>query len=144
MPVSGSCAGCTPPCPLPVLALSNEAECGAVTALMAGASGHLFKPVAAKKIVEALAHVAVGEAVLCPGSQKGLVRALRGAGQSELTPRQKEVMSGLLRGQIDKEIAAQMGIGKATVHTQLEQIYRKLGVHDRKAAVRKYVGFSGL
>jgi DNA-binding NarL/FixJ family response regulator len=50
-------------------------------------------------------------------------------------------MSGLLRGLINKEIGSEMGVAEGTVHSQLEQIFRKLKVHSRAEAVRKYLGF---
>jgi DNA-binding NarL/FixJ family response regulator len=91
--------------------------------------------------------MAAGEPVLCRRSQQSIVLALRGAGAAdekrELTPRQKEVMSWLVLRLFDKEIADKMRVSEATVHSQLEQIYRKLGVHDREAAVRTYLGVGG-
>jgi DNA-binding NarL/FixJ family response regulator len=75
------------------------------------------------------------------------MRTLWRAGSFEagdkLTPKQQVVMSGLLRGLLNKEIAAEMGTADGTVHSQLEEIYRKLEVHSRAEAVRKYLGLSG-
>jgi DNA-binding NarL/FixJ family response regulator len=89
-----------------------------------------------------------GQAVLCQRSEKAIVRSLWRAGSFEatkkLTPRQQIVMSGLLRGLINKEIAGEMGIAEGTVHSQLGQIYRKLEVHSRAEAVRKYLGLSNI
>jgi DNA-binding NarL/FixJ family response regulator len=108
---------------LAILALSSEADGrGPVEALMAGACGHFCKPVPPKQLARALVRVALGEIVLCQRSQEMVVRALWGMGMTragtELTPRQNEIMSGLLRRRIDKEIADEMGIKKATVHCQ--------------------------
>jgi DNA-binding NarL/FixJ family response regulator len=130
---------------LPILALSNgTGELGAFEALRAGASGHLYKPVCAGEVADAVSRMAAGETVLCQMSQQSIVRALWGSEAADegagLTPRQREVMSWLVLKLYDKEVADRMGTSEAMVHSQLEQIYRKLGVHDREGAVRAYLG----
>jgi PAS domain S-box-containing protein len=52
-----------------------------------------------------------------------------------LTPRELEVLALATRGLAAKEIARQLAIGGATVRTHFENIYPKLGVSDRAAAV---------
>ncbi|MEZ6104187.1 MAG: helix-turn-helix transcriptional regulator [Pirellulaceae bacterium] len=56
---------------------------------------------------------------------KALCRAL------ELTPRQAEVINGILRCDSDKEIAAEMGVSTPTLRTHLQRLYRRFGVNDR-------------
>lgn len=133
---------------LPILALSEGNRGHALQALMAGASGHLYGPQSAREVLTALQCMVRGQAVLCQRSEKAIVRSLWRAGSFEatkkLTPRQQIVMSGLLRGLINKEIAGEMGIAEGTVHSQLGQIYRKLEVHSRAEAVRKYLGLSNI
>jgi NarL family two-component system response regulator LiaR len=128
---------------LPILALSEEERAHALEALMAGASGHLYGPHSAGQVLTALECMARGQAVLCQRSEKAIVRTLWIAGSFEaarrLTVRQQEVMSGLLRGLLNKEIGSEMGVAEGTVHSQLEEIFRKLEVHSRTEAVRKYL-----
>jgi DNA-binding CsgD family transcriptional regulator len=52
-----------------------------------------------------------------------------------LTPRELEVLALATQGLAAKEIAEQLTIGGATVRTHFENIYPKLGVSDRAAAV---------
>jgi NarL family two-component system response regulator LiaR len=132
---------------LPILALSEAKGRRALEALMVGASGHLYGPQSARQILTALECMVRGQAVLCQRSEQAIMRTLWRAGSFEagdkLTPKQQVVMSGLLRGLLNKEIAAEMGTADGTVHSQLEEIYRKLEVHSRAEAVRKYLGLSG-
>jgi LuxR family maltose regulon positive regulatory protein len=62
--------------------------------------------------------------------------SLPGAVES-LTNRQIEILELLRKRFRDKEIAAELVISPATVHQHLKQIYRKLGVNDRRHAVEK-------
>jgi DNA-binding CsgD family transcriptional regulator len=55
-----------------------------------------------------------------------------------LTLRERQLLNCFLRHKIDKEIAAEMGIGLATVHAHCAALFKKLGVHGRNEAVRKY------
>ena len=52
-----------------------------------------------------------------------------------LTPRQRTILEHVAHGETDAEIATAIGIAPATVNKHLEQIYRRLGVHTRTAAV---------
>jgi DNA-binding CsgD family transcriptional regulator len=52
-----------------------------------------------------------------------------------LTPRQRTILEHVARGETDAQIASAIGIASATVNKHLEQVYRRLGVHTRTAAV---------
>ena len=56
-------------------------------------------------------------------------------GLASLTPREQEVLGGLVAGQSAKDIAAQLGIALPTVRTQLRSVYRKLEVNNARAAI---------
>ena len=51
-----------------------------------------------------------------------------------LTPRERAVLQLLARGWSDKEIAAELGIGRRTVSTHVAAIRAKLGAPSRSAA----------
>lgn len=57
----------------------------------------------------------------------------------KLTPRQKEVLECLSRGQSNREIGDTLGIQLGTVETHLKRIYRKLHVSNRVEAAVKYL-----
>ena len=52
-----------------------------------------------------------------------------------LTPRQRTILEHVTHGETDAQIATAIGIAASTVNKHLEQIYRRLGVHTRTAAV---------
>jgi len=53
-----------------------------------------------------------------------------------LTRRELEVLDLVAEGLMNKEVAAQLVVSPATVRKHLENVYAKLGVHTRTAAVR--------
>ncbi len=52
-----------------------------------------------------------------------------------LSEREEEVLQAIARGDRSKEIALQLGISERTVKAHLANIYSKLGVDSRAAAV---------
>ena len=52
-----------------------------------------------------------------------------------LTPRQSEVIQLLMKGYRTRTIAQSMGCSEATVRKHLENLYRRLGVQNRTAAI---------
>jgi DNA-binding CsgD family transcriptional regulator len=54
-----------------------------------------------------------------------------------LTPRQNELLRLVAAGRTNSQIARQLGISEGTVRTHLENIYQKLGVSSRTAAVTR-------
>ena len=56
-----------------------------------------------------------------------------------LTPREREVLQLLAEGDDNKTIAAALGITINTVEKHLSNIYRKLGITSRAAAIHWWV-----
>jgi DNA-binding NarL/FixJ family response regulator len=54
---------------------------------------------------------------------------------AELSPRQREVFAGALRGKPNKVIARELGIAEGTVKIHLAMVYRALGVKNRTEAM---------
>ncbi len=59
------------------------------------------------------------------------------AGSHGLTSREADVMDWLAQGKSNHEIGVILGISQHTVRKHLENIFRKLGVENRTAAVRE-------
>jgi DNA-binding CsgD family transcriptional regulator len=57
-----------------------------------------------------------------------------------LSPREREILAWLARGRTNAEIAEALWIAPTTVRKHLENIYAKLGVHTRTAAVARFLG----
>jgi DNA-binding CsgD family transcriptional regulator len=54
-----------------------------------------------------------------------------------LTPRQRDLLRLVAAGQTNAQIARRLGISEGTVRTHLENIYKRLGVTSRAAAVTR-------
>lgn len=50
-----------------------------------------------------------------------------------LTRRQHQVFDKLAQGRLYKEAADELGVSINTVRTHIRQLYKALGIHDRKA-----------
>jgi DNA-binding CsgD family transcriptional regulator len=59
---------------------------------------------------------------------------------SRLTRREREIMALVAEGLTNAEIAALLWISAGTVRRHLENVYAKLEVHTRTAAVRAAYG----
>jgi len=115
-------------------------------ALDAGASGFLLKSASPEQLVEAVAVLAAGDALLAPAVTRrvierfGSTRAVAPAPPlPELTDREADVLRLVARGHSNAEIGAELLVGEATVKTHVSNILLKLGVRDRvQAVVRAY------
>jgi DNA-binding CsgD family transcriptional regulator len=57
-----------------------------------------------------------------------------------LTPREREVLAWVARGETNAEVAQRLWLSPETVRTHLEHVYAKLGVHTRTAAAARFHG----
>lgn len=57
-----------------------------------------------------------------------------------LTPRESEILGWVAHGKTNGEIATILWISPTTVRKHLENVYPKLGVHTRTAAVMRFLG----
>jgi len=112
--------------------------------LLAGALGYIIKPVAPAYLLWAITEAAQGRPVLCREAQTAVMEFIRCVGASRrcrtLRAREREILLLLINGATNKDIARQLGIGQGTVHRHLDNIFRKLHVHSREEARRKFVG----
>jgi DNA-binding NarL/FixJ family response regulator len=130
---------------LPVLVVaarwSDEDE---QRALESGAIGYLALDLAPVALARAIRAALNGEIVF---RRRALGRLLKPALKhrrtsrlGSLTLRQQQVASLLTTGAADKEIAAQLGIGVATVQKHVSKVLRTLGATNRAAAVWVILG----
>ncbi len=59
---------------------------------------------------------------------------------NELTPREQEVLAWVARGKTNAEVAQILWLAPSTVRKHLENVYAKLGVSTRTAAVARVFG----
>jgi DNA-binding NarL/FixJ family response regulator len=106
-----------------------------VQALDAGAIGYLLKDAEPDEIHAALRAAARGEAPLAPKAAAALLaeRGARGPAV-ELTAREREVLSLVVAGMANKQIARRLGISEKTVKGHLTNLFQRIGVADRTQA----------
>jgi DNA-binding NarL/FixJ family response regulator len=104
-------------------------------AIEAGATGYLLKDAPREELLRAVRAAARGQAVLSPSVATRLMNRVRAPGTGPLSPRELEVLKLVAAGTTNRDAAATLFISEATVKTHLLNIYAKLGVGDRAAAV---------
>lgn len=106
-----------------------------VEALDAGAIGYLLKDSEPEEIHAAIRAASRGEAPLAPKAAAALLadRAAR-APALELTAREREVLSLVVAGMANKQIARRLGISEKTVKGHLTNLFQRIGVADRTQA----------
>jgi DNA-binding NarL/FixJ family response regulator len=113
-----------------------------VEALRAGASGFLLKDTRPAQLLEAIAVVASGDALLAPRVTKRLIErfaalpepAQRPADDG-LTDREREVLVTVAQGLSNQEIAERLHMGYGTVKTHVSHLLTKLQSRDRAQLV---------
>jgi two-component system, NarL family, nitrate/nitrite response regulator NarL len=122
-----------------VLVLTAEREGGAAfRALGAGAAGYICKEAEHSEVVEAIRAVASGETVISPALHRSVVAEIRlyvARDTIALTARERDVLTLVAQGFTSAEIGRKLFISSATVKSHLTNMYEKLGVSDRAAAV---------
>jgi len=128
--------------PVRVILLTAAAEKGQIVeALQLGARGVVLKDSATQLLLKAIHTVMSGEYWVGRESVSNLVQYLRTLMQSSsdearqrkfgLTPRELEIVSAVVAGYSNKEIAEYFKISEDTVKHHLSNIFDKLGVSTR-------------
>ena len=119
-----------------VLVLTTyDSDADILPAFEAGASGYLLKDSSREELYAGIRAAARGETVLAPSVAARLVGRMREADEEQLSSREIEVLQLVAEGESNSEIAEQLHISQATVKSHLVNIFGKLGVSDRTAAV---------
>ncbi|HEY2727840.1 MAG TPA: response regulator transcription factor [Parafilimonas sp.] len=114
-------------------------------AIRAGASGYILKKSTPAKIIEALRETFNGGAPMTPSIAEKVLNMFRiqtqqaQAEKIDLSEREKEVLSLLVKGKSYKMIAVECFISIDTVNSHIKNIYEKLHVHSKSEAVVKAI-----
>lgn len=112
--------------------------------MKAGANGYLTKKTPVAKILEAISEVHAGGAPMSPFIARKLTEHFQVKRPSkpteELSAREYEILSHLVKGHQYKEIGDALSISAHTVRIHVRHIYEKLHVSSRTEAVLKFVG----
>jgi two-component system nitrate/nitrite response regulator NarL len=139
-----------------MLTVSENAQ-DLAAALQAGADGYLLKTVESDQLCDAIVKVLDGESIISPEMMTKLVSVFRakpashhaqaapspdaGAGAvrssdgvETLSPREREILLLIARGDANKVIARELNIAETTVKIHVQHILRKLGLNSRVQA----------
>ena len=106
------------------------------TALLRGAWGILLKQCAGDLLLKCVRQVMRGEYWIGRDNVADLVGVLRKSAMADesapsLSPREREIVSAVLKGASNKDIAWQLGLGEQTIKNHLRRIFAKLQVANR-------------
>lgn len=130
-----------PDCRIVILTVFED-ETKISQAISAGASGYLLKTATPEEIVEAILEASHGGSPMSPHVASSVVKLLSrltqpAASAVTLTPREHDLLRHMVDGLTAKEIAARLGISIHTADTHTRNLFGKLGVHSRAAAVAR-------
>jgi DNA-binding NarL/FixJ family response regulator len=100
-------------------------------AVHAGARGFVHKDAAADVLVRAIRAVAAGELWFDPGALRARPSGPPPPAFASLTGREREVVSLVVEGLRNEEIARRLGINEKTVRNHLTAVFAKMGVSGR-------------
>ena len=107
--------------------------------IRSGISGIFMKHDSAALLIEGVRDVLAGKAWF---DHELLQEAMRGAGDQQeskaerFTERERQVLSGVFEGLVNKEIAERIGVSESSVKATLQQLFSKTGVRTRSQLVR--------
>jgi len=111
-------------------------------AICSGASGYLLKDTPPTKLLEAIRELRDGGAPMSPEIARKVVQMFQRAappknGDSQLSPREIEVLKLLADGHVYKTAADELCLSVDTIRFHIRNIYEKLHVHSKSEAVLK-------
>ena len=136
---------------LPVALFSNEIDAALVdTGLAMGAQGVIHKNAPAEVVQSALQLILAGEIYIPRLRLQDILAArprtlavsfatplsMRLPEQSQLTPRQREVLRLMVEGYSNKEICARLHLSMGTIKSHCNAIFRDLNVNNRTQAAQ--------
>lgn len=128
-----------PACPIVIVSATESAD-AFNRAQTLGAAGYMPKSLSLEEMAAVMVTVTDGGTWFPPtsGTDADNDKAELAARVASLTPAQQRVLSGLLDGLLNKQIAYDMGISIATVKAHMTAIFRKLGANNRTQALLIY------
>lgn len=135
---------------LPVLALTSHSEQSLITRLIeAGVQGYCLKGIAPELLILAVRSVAAGASwwdrtateeirlLTQTVSRSTTLNPMGGTPQQpiSLTNREREILTLIVAGKIDRDIAETLYIAPATVRVHVHAMLHKLGARDRSQAI---------
>jgi DNA-binding NarL/FixJ family response regulator len=122
-----------------------EEDASIFAAMRAGARGYVLKGAGPDTILRAILVVASGEAIFGPAVAARLTGFFTAAPTvapapapfPDLTAREREILTLMASGANNAAIAARLGLMEKTVRNNVTNVFTKLQVSDRAAAVAR-------
>ena len=124
------------PDPRPVVFISGRGDVpSSVAAMKAGAVDFLVKPFDEQSLLAAVrAAIAKDRSARAAREELAHIASRLAA----LTPREQEVLAGVVEGKLNKQIAAELGTAEKTVKVHRARMMRKMGVDSLASLVRAW------
>lgn len=121
-----------------VLALTSFKEDNLVyDALQAGAVGYLLKDDTTDELTAAIRDVHAGKTVISPEAMQALLmtKSAESVPEFKLTPRETEILSFMVQGLTNRQIALELDLSPSTVKFHVSSVLSKLNAASRTEAV---------
>ncbi len=127
-----------------IMLTTYDEEDKIVTALQEGACSYLSKKTPLEQIIDAIRLVYAGGSYMTPAIARKLTMYMKQGKKQvkhklDLSPKQVEVIEGLVDGLSYKALAERLGISVSTIKTHIKRIYEALHVNSKSEAVAKYL-----
>ena len=118
-----------------ILMLTSYTDDDAViSSILAGASGYLLKHLSRAELLRSIRLVASGQTLIDANVTKQAMERLTQMPGSELTEREREVLTLIARGYTNKQIADTLYVSEKTARNHVSHILEKLGLSRRSEA----------
>ena len=113
------------------------------SSICAGAEGYILKHTSPAEIMEGIKEIYEGGSPMTPSIANRVLKMVKSRPENgsretfDLSGREKEILTCLVKGMSYKMIADTCYISIATVNVHIKNIYRKLQVHSKSEAVAK-------
>ncbi|NUN70835.1 MAG: response regulator transcription factor [Bacteroidetes bacterium] len=112
-------------------------------AILAGADGYLLKKTPPARVLAAVEDAAEGGTPMTPYVARRVIEHFKSTSPAkteyQLSDREREILSALVKGLDNRQIADTLFISYETVRNHLKHIYEKLHVNSRTQAVSKAI-----
>lgn len=128
-----------------IMLTTYEEEDKIVKAIQSGACSYLSKKTSLEKIIETIRLVHSGGSYMSPSIARKLATFMMNSSSKEapsnyqFSPKQEEVIKGLVDGLSYKALAEKLGISSSTIKTHIKRIYKIMHVNSKAEAVAKYL-----
>lgn len=108
-------------------------------ALCCGATGYLTKGTPLDQFAPAVREVARGGAPMSRAVSRKVLAHFRPTHAALLTPREQQVLQGIVDGLSDKQISTRLDLSTLTVRTHVKHVYRKMHVNSRTQLLSQHL-----